>query len=69
MVYMVLGETKTYYFRSNLLGDVVGIYKGYDYSKQTIYDIIKRHQTGKSVTDIVIENAFDFLFSFLTYSV
>ena len=43
--------------------------KGYDYSRQTIYDIIKKHQTGKSVTDSVIENAFDFLFSFLTYPV
>ena len=41
--------------------------KGYDYSRQEIYDIIKKHQKSKSVTDDVIEHASDFLFSLLTY--
>ncbi len=48
-----------YYYRS----------KGYDYSMQEVYDIIKKHQTNKLVTDEVIKSALEFLLSFSTYPV
>lgn len=41
--------------------------KGYDYSRHEIYNIMRKHQTYKSISDDVIDYASDFLFSFVSY--